>query len=205
MSKYKIVAFDMVGVVLDEERIVSTTLFESLPEPKPVTREDLKARYDEGLRLGKISAEEFWQGVVDGESWVDFEKSFVEGLRLVDGVKEAIQLCAERSDVAVISDLPQRWAELALSDAGVAAKVAYGIFADQHGGQRKRDGSLFRVLEQQTGAAPGQTLVIDDTLANVRAAEQCGMDAVWFKRRESEDDGKPVTFIVDFATIESLV
>lgn len=200
----RVVAFDMVGVVLDEERIVSTTLFEMLPKPPRIERDELKARYDSGLRLGRITREEFWSGVVSGD-WKAFEREFIEGLRLVPGVKDAMRGFFESDEVAVISDLPARWANIALDHAELSRYVSYGAYADEHGGARKKDGSLFRALEREMEVQPRECVVLDDTLENVRAAEALGMRAVWFKREGRSGDGKQVKAVHRFDELSAVL
>ena len=182
-----LVAFDMVGVVLDEERVVSNALWNMLPDPKSIARDELKARYDDGLRLGRLSAERFWDGVVDG-SWQEFERTFLNSLRLTPGAQAAMTSIAVTKRVAVVSDLPARWACPILSRAGVDGAVSLAVFADEHGGARKKDGELLKILSREAELQPNQIVLIDDTVANALAAEEQDMNAIWFAR-DGRDPG----------------
>jgi FMN phosphatase YigB (HAD superfamily) len=202
MAVIKVVALDMVGVVLDEERIVSTTLYDLLPRPTEISRSELKARYDDGLRLGHLSPAEFWADAVNGD-WVAFERDFLAGLSLVPGVDRAIEEYAKSFTVTIVSDLPEKWAKIVLDCAGLSGHISRGAFADQHGGARKKDGALFRALQQEFGLPFEQFLVVDDTVANVRAAEALGMPAVWFRREGRESDGAPIVEVRDFEGLDN--
>jgi HAD superfamily hydrolase (TIGR01509 family) len=182
-----LVAFDMVGVVLDEERVVSKALWNMLPEPRKVPRDELKKRYDDGLRLGHLSAEEFWANVVD-EPWPKFERKFLDSLRFTPGAQDAMTEIARHKRVAVVSDLPSRWARPILARAGLDATVSLAVFADEHGGARKKDGQLLQILVREAELPATRVVLIDDTVANVIAAEKIGIIGIWFER-EGRDSG----------------
>jgi HAD superfamily hydrolase (TIGR01509 family) len=173
-----LIAFDMVGVLVTETKIVSQHLFDMLPESKHINKELLKRRYDEGLSAGKLTAEEFWTDIVD-EKWEDFELAFLNSLSFDSEAENCLANLAERYALAVVTDLPSRWGDIILKNHGINQFFKWFIFGDSVEGNKK-DGGAYQRLARLSNLAPKYIWVVDDGVKNLDRASSLGMQAIGY-------------------------
>ena len=172
-----IIALDMVGVIVDEENIVTKKLYKMLPEPKAVNVEELKLRA-KLLRTGKITYADFWKGIAVG-NWEEYERKFIKSLNINAGVKNFLETLNGKYDFAIISDMHQIWGEMFLREHGIFDYFKYFVYGD------KKSGEAYRKFKAQVKSAV-KVIVIDDSTENLDAAKQEGFDVVLFENKENE-------------------
>jgi FMN phosphatase YigB (HAD superfamily) len=174
--KINTIAFDMVGVLIQTEKLVSVRLKEFLGERLLIPIDDLKERYDTGYCIGTMDREAFWDGVI-AEPWHGVERAFLEQLPFASGADETFKSLTDVGlRVAVISDMPREWAEIVLRYHRVLPYITASAYSnDGHGS--KKDGRLFSALIASADTNPGSILLVDDRAKNVTQARELGMQA----------------------------
>ena len=192
----KAVIFDFGGVLM---RTVN-----SLP------RRELEQRFGQPLfesslwddvRLGHISDAEFWADVgrrlgLDTEATAEFRRAFRAGDRLDEELMALIRhLRDEGYRTALLSNGPasrdQHLEQLGIAD-GFDVIVVSG-----YEGLLKPDPAIFELTLERMGVSAEEAIFVDDSRANVAAAQQVGLHAIRFRglsplRKQLRDLGIPV-------------
>lgn len=204
MDVIEFVALDMVGVIVLEKKIVSQKLFGSLVDPG-VSRDELKRRFDDGLRLGNLDREGFWSGVGSGD-WHSLERDFLDSLKINPEASPLVSsLVARGLAVGVVSDLPRGWATALLERAGLDRDITVRLFTDVEGVE-KEGGALMALLPERCDVAAGRILYLDDRLEHAESAARLGMRSVWLAPEgEEPTPGADVEVVHRLADLESFV
>jgi len=173
------IIFDLLGVILDEEKIASKRLTEFLSGRTTLTSDEIKQRYAEGLKVGKMTHEEFWAFV--GGNWQELEASFLNDLKFMPDAKQAIQSAAKIGKVYLLSEIPRRWAENLLRRLGVF-KLFTAIFVSDDFGLTKEDNELFQKVASKIGTKT--VIYIDDKEKNLVIPSQMGWRTIWFSGQQ---------------------
>ncbi len=189
--KVQCVAFDVVGVLIREEKIVSRVLFGMLPEPKRINKEELKKLYEDGLRIGNITDAEFWSRFVEGD-WHDAESRYLKSLTVDYTAAEVFLRLSSRYKLAIVSDMPARWGRYALDRIGCSKYVSVSIFSDELRAE-KGGGLPYRILRDKLDIPFDSIIYVDDRKRNLRVADELGIITIWYQSREDDDPFKPKT------------
>ena len=173
----KAIALDMIGVVVREEKIVSGRLFGMLGAPG-VTREELKERYDKGLSVGKMTEEDFWDGVT-GDDWRSIRSKFLEGISVDDSLREILRKFKPNYRLAIVSDMAGTWGRELMELHDLSQFLDVQIYSSETG-KSKKDPATFSILVEKLDVQPGEILYVDDRPANVALAREVGLYAVLF-------------------------
>ncbi|MBB3231755.1 HAD family hydrolase [Halomonas stenophila] len=177
--------FDCDGVLVDSEAIAETTLLELLGEWLP----DLAARAELKAALGMTTANildhleacSAYRLPTDAAARVDdaIEARLADELRAIDGVAAAI--AALELPLAVVSNSRRRRVLASLATTGLDARLGNSpiITADQVA-HPKPDPAVYRLAAERLGCAPGDCLVVEDSVSGVTAAHGAGMAVIGF-------------------------
>jgi len=175
------IIFDLLGVILDEEKIASKRLTTFLQGRTTLTSDEIKQRYAKGLKVGKMSHEEFWSFV--GADWQEIETSFLNDLKFIPDAKSAIQSAAAIGKVYLLSEIPRRWAENLLTRLGVI-ELFTTIFVSDDFGLTKEEHELFQKVSSVVNTET--VIYIDDKEKNLVIPSQMGWQTIWFNSSSSE-------------------
>lgn len=168
----------MVGVLLQEEKLVSKGLANFLGSSLRVPLAELKARYDDGLCIGALEPEAFWLDVVDA-SWRATQSAFLASRHMHPRCRDVVQTLVEDGCVvAVISDMPREWATPLLRRVGIYEYLSAAVFSDDGRGS-KREGTLFSALLADLHASPAEMLLVDDTPRNLDLVDTMGWETIY--------------------------
>lgn len=194
---FQAVIFDCDGVLVDSEVLALEVELAMLAEQGlAFTREEYLTRF-----LG-MSYEQFYQ-VIDAEAvkrlgrptTQDFRtelaqrlrQTMIEKLTAVPGAGDAV--AATRLPKAVASSSTREGLERKLRQVGLWDHFAPHVYSAQHVERAKPAPDLFLHAAQQLGVAPGDCLVIEDSLNGVKAGIAAGMTVWGFLGGGHADDG----------------
>lgn len=171
------VALDMIGVLVQEEKLISRGMVDFFGDRLLLPIEEIKKRYDTGFCVGALSREQFWDGLLDGD-WHIAERDFLHARRFDQDAIEVIRQLASRVTVTVISDMPREWGEEILTFHGILSYLGAGVYSNDGTGSKK-DGRLFDALVEEVGQPAESFLLVDDRLANLERARARRWHGAW--------------------------
>lgn len=177
--------FDCDGVLVDSEAIAEATLVELLGEWLPDLDADTVLSQALGMTTANIlhhleglSGHRLPPAAVDRVNET-IEARLARELRAIDGVAEAIE--ALTLPLAVVSNSRRQRVLASLSTTGLASRLgAVPIFTADQVAHPKPDPALYRLAAAELKCAPGNCLVVEDSIAGVTAAHGAGMTVVGF-------------------------
>lgn len=176
--------FDCDGVLVDSEPIAARVMAEALSElGYPMTTDDCIARFT-GISMASVIAaiEADWgrrlpEGFVDAVRARDFE-AFARDLRAIDGIEAALARLDCRRCVASSGSVAKM--RFTLSTTGLLARFEPHLFSAESVARGKPAPDLFLYAAERMGAAPAACVVVEDSVAGVRAGKAAGMRVVGF-------------------------
>ena len=192
--KIKVIAIDMIGVIINETRIISNRLY-NMVENNPISKEKMKDNYDNGISSGQLTIEEFWAELAI-ENWETYEYNFLSSLDFNNDCKTFFEKYKESVKFVLVSDLPTKWSKIILNENAIYKYFDELICGDTKDGSKK-DGSSYKLLAKNHGIEG--TLVIDDTLKHLQRAADMKFNVVHFISKKDKDS--PFTTIDNFSDL----
>ena len=183
MRKIELVIFDCDGVLLDSERIsceCATEALQSIGMPIDV---DTVCRRFVGVARSDMAKRVAEEGYPVGPTFVaDLERSIVEAferrLQSVRGVEHALSRIT--LPVCVASGSPLEYVRNGLRQTGLSKFFEPHLFTAAMVCRGKPAPDLFLYAAEKMRVAPGECLVIEDSVSGVKAANAAGMPVFWF-------------------------
>jgi len=179
------IALDMIGVLVQEERLISVGFPAYFGDRLRLPIEQIKERYDHGYSVGALSQDEFWEGILD-EDWRAPEVEFLSSRAFAPDAAGVLSELQTAYRLAVISDMPREWAAKILELHGVLDRFQCGVYSNDGSGSKK-DGRLFRALLDTLGLPGQEVLLVDDRQLNLDSAKEIGIRGAWLPLPGSSD------------------
>lgn len=137
--------------------------------------------------LGAVSAEEHWQNAartlgLPAAGWEAFCREFFSGDGLDQALLDFLRGLRPQYKVGLISnawsDLRAYMQALKMDDAFDAMIISAEV------GVMKPDARIYHLALEKLGAAPGESIFVDDFIENVEGAREIGMTAIHFRQPE---------------------
>jgi len=185
-SGVRFVYFDLNGCLVRFVHRGFTKLAHDSNQPLDVV-ESVYMRYDNEVCRGEMSLDELntvWAerlGIM-----VDWKQYYMEAATATPGIDELVKWVAEQYYVGILSNTMPTFIP-ALRDLGKIPDVRYDAIIDssvEH--VLKPELAIFEAAAARAGVATDQILLIDDTRANLIAAEQLGWRTIWFDQFDPE-------------------
>lgn len=192
VSSYDAFIFDYGGVLAEHQTDADQAIMAEIAGvPKDLFKKlywSERPAYDKGL----VSYAEYWQGLAERAGAKLTEKS-IEQLVELDNVSwmqfDSVmwdwvdQLRAAGKRVAMLSNMPRELGE-ALKSRTQKLTVFDQVSLSYEVRATKPEPAIYEHCLEGLGAAPAQTLFLDDRMPNVQAAELLGMRAILFTSRD---------------------
>jgi len=183
LDAYKLIIFDCDGTLVDSERLSNQLIAEMMLEIGVPMTEDQSLSLFKGTHFKHIT--DYAQKHAPGSLPFDFEHEyrkrcatlFEDHLKEVTGASEFIR--GLNSAFCVASNGPRVKMKTSLSVTGLDKLIdASHIFSAYDIGRFKPDPHLFLYAADQMGFEKEDTLVIEDTVPGIDAAQNADMDVV---------------------------
>ncbi|KXS36756.1 MAG: HAD family hydrolase [Halomonadaceae bacterium T82-2] len=186
--------FDCDGVLVDSEAIAEGVLRERLAAWLP----DLAAEHELRRALGMTTAAilEHLEGLsahalpADALARIDaaIEARLAEELEAMAGVAEAID--ALDLPLAIVSNSSRRRVLASLANTGLDARLGQApLFTAEQVAHPKPAPDVYLLAARSLAVAPGDCLVVEDSISGARAARAAGMTVIGFTGASHIEDG----------------
>lgn len=143
--------------------------------------------YNDAVCRGDITMEEFnktFARELHLDS-IDWEAYYMKAVEPIPEMHELVTWASQNYNVGLLTNIMPGFVEVML-DKGLIPKLPYDVIVDSSKVQTiKPEPEIFQIATEQTGCKPEEILLIDDSRANLMAAEQSGWHVLWF------DDYRP--------------
>ena len=178
--KYQCIIFDCDGVLVDSEKISNRVLLEMLNSLNVVVDDNYALENFSGTSLTSIFAH--IEQKANKKLPVTFEQEyrkktfelFKTELKPVEGIIEILERIS--IPVCVASSGPLEKIKLNLEITGIIKYFKENIFSSYEIGSWKPDPGIFEYAAKQMGFLPDNCLVVEDSIAGIKAAKKGGFD-----------------------------
>ncbi len=176
------VVLDAMGVIYQPGNDVRQLLIPYLrAHACPLDDAEIRALYVE-CSLGKLSSTELWRRA--GVEGVCSDEDHCRSHRLNEGVVDlAREMAARGVAIACLSNDVSEWSRILRRRFGLDEVVSEWVISGDEG-VRKPSRDIYRALLGRLGCAAGDVVFVDDSEANLDAAEVEGMRTVLFAEPE---------------------
>jgi len=144
--------------------------------------------YNDAVCRGELSLDDFNKILAEriGEPTIDWSKYYLEA-----EVQEALHWASQSFKVGLLSNIMPGLVE-ALMQKGTLLKLVYDAIVDSSAVHAiKPETEIYQIAAEKAGVSPSDILLVDDSRANLMAAEKMGWHTLWFDDfRPTESVGK---------------
>lgn len=156
--------------------------------------------YNDSVCRGEISIDQFNQELARKLSItsINWQEYYLNSVESMDGMNELVGWAAEHYSVGLMSNIMPGLIN-ALLDRGLIPKVNYTAIIDSSQvGAVKPESRIYEVAQEKSGVAPQEILLVDDSRANLMAAEKFGWHVLWFDDFEPGDSVARIKQALEF-------
>jgi len=151
--------------------------------------ETLYWRHLDAINSGQMAIEEFNVALAKelGLENLDWRKYYIENVEPVPGVKELVEWIAQNYEIGILSNSMPGFID-ELRHRGLIPDVNYAAIVDSSKvGSIKPEGRIYEIAQELSAADAGEILLVDDTRANLVAADKAGWQGLWSDEMNPED------------------
>ncbi len=142
--------------------------------------------------LNKIFAKEL------GQASFDWEKYYMSAVEPTPGVADLLAWAAQNYEVGLLSNSMSGFIDV-LKTNGHVPHVPYTAVVDSSkAGQNKPDPKIYQTAQQLAAVEPHEILLVDDTRANLTAADHAGWQVLYFDVYQPEESNAHIRKYLDF-------
>ena len=143
--------------------------------------------YNDAVCKGTISMEEFNRKTAEriGINHLDWQKYYLDAIDPIDQMQELIKWAIKPYYVGLMTNIMPGFIE-AMITRKLVPDIDYAVIIDSSKiGSIKPERKIYEIAQKQAGVQPEEILLVDDSRANIMAAEKLGWHVLWF------DDYRP--------------
>lgn len=192
-SGVRFVFFDINGVLVRFFHRAFARIADETSTPSDIV-ETLFWRHNDAICRGQLSLEDF-NAIVTKELGIedfDWQRYYMESVDPMPGMDELVRWAAEHYEIGLLTDSMPGFLE-ELLDRGLVPKIHYTSVVDSSKvGSIKPEPRIYEVAGQLAAVEPREILLVDDSRANLTAADHAGWHVLWFDDYQPEESAKRV-------------
>jgi FMN phosphatase YigB (HAD superfamily)/DNA-binding XRE family transcriptional regulator len=120
-----------------------------------------------------------------GVDSVDWQKYYIGTIEPIDQMQEALRWASERYRVGLLTNIMPGFLSIMRRNHQLPDLPYDAVIDSSEVAAIKPEARIYEIAQERAGVDPGEILLIDDSRANLMAAEQFGWNVLWF------DDSRP--------------
>lgn len=193
------VYFDINGcLVRFFQRAFTKLAFDTHTKPEIV--ENIFWHYNDAVCRGEMSLDEFNQLLseklqVQGLDWADY---YLDGVEPILEAQQTLVWASEHYKVGLLSNIMPGLIEKMI-DKGLIPKLNYhSVIDSSKAGAIKPESKIYEVAAERANTHQSDILLIDDSRANLMAAQQLGWHVIWFDDFRPEESADRIKQALEF-------
>lgn len=185
-SGVKFVYFDVNGCLVHFYQAAFTKLAARSGEQLDVI-ESVYWHYNDAVCRGDVTLEEFNDTLAKRLHLdsVDWQQYYLDAVEPIVEMRDLLTWASDNYHVGLLTNIMPGFVE-AMRARGLLPEVPYDTIVDSSKvGAIKPEPEIYKIATERTGVKSGEVLLIDDSRANLMAAEHVGWRVLWF------DDYRP--------------
>lgn len=145
--------------------------------------------YNSDICRGVMTMAEFNKKLAErlGVDSVDWQKQYLDTVEPITEVHELLKWASERYKVGLLTNIMPGLLS-ALRREGHVPNLNYDVIIDSSEvGAIKPENEIYQIAQERAGVPPEEILLIDDSRANLIAAEKLGWHVMWFDDARAAD------------------
>ncbi len=200
LSGVRFVYFDINGCLVHFYHRAFTALAEASNQPADQI-ETTFWHYNDVVCRGEMPIEEFNQILADllKKPGIDWRKYYIEAIEPIQEMYETVHWAAEHYQIGLLSNIMPSLIPQMLEQ-GLLPSVDYDSIIDSSEvGAIKPEEAIFTKAAAAADVEPAELLLIDDSRANIMAAERLGWRVLWFDAYRPEESVRRVRDALRFS------
>lgn len=152
--------------------------------------------YNDAVCRGDLSMSEFNQKLAHhmGIDSIDWNSYYLDAIEPVEGMSELLTWASKHYRIGLLSNIMPTQIQ-SMVDRGLLPNINYEVIIDSSNVKTiKPEPAIYEIATQKAAVAANEILFVDDSRANLMAAEQQGWRVMWF------DDMRPDESVVKIRT-----
>lgn len=157
-------------------------------------------RYNDLLCRGEISFEQFNKKLAKeiAVETVDWAPYYLNAVEPIQEMHELLAWAGEHYRIGLLSNIMPGMID-AMRTAGSIPDVAYDVVIDSSEVHTiKPEAKIYEIAQEKAGVPANEILLVDDTRANLMAADQKGWSVLWFDDYNPAESAARVREILEF-------
>jgi FMN phosphatase YigB (HAD superfamily)/DNA-binding XRE family transcriptional regulator len=156
--------------------------------------------YNDAVCRGEMPLDEFNQ--ILGERFelpeFDWLSYYFATIDPIDEMEELLAWASEHYNVGLLSNIMPGQIDTMLTK-GILPNIKYSAIIDSSEVKAiKPESRIFEIAAEKSGVQPGEILFVDDSRANIMAAEKFGWHVLWFDDFRPDDSVKRIRSALEF-------
>lgn len=150
--------------------------------------------YNDEVCRGEMTLEDFNQAMAKqlGLSELDWQHYYMDAVDPIDEMHELVQWASQYYDVGLLSNIMPGFIDVML-EKGLLPRIPYAAIIDSSKTRAiKPEPKIFEAAQHYTNCSPDEVLFVDDSRANIMAAEKFGWRVMWFDIYRPEESAARV-------------
>jgi len=156
-------------------------------------------RFNDEVNRGTMSLNDFDRELADTVGVEDFswQDYYMEAVEPVKQMQEVLKWAAGHYQVGLLSNNMPGFIT-AMCRSGLLPELAYDAIVDSSElGVIKPEPKIYEIAQEKAGVPSNEILLIDDSRANLMAADKVGWQVLWFNDASPDDSAKRVREILE--------
>jgi FMN phosphatase YigB (HAD superfamily)/DNA-binding XRE family transcriptional regulator len=194
-SGVKFAYFDINGCLVRFYHRAFTRLAEETGAP-PDLIETTFWHYNDAVCRGELSMPEFNRLFAErlGVPSLDWQEYYLAAIDPIKEMRDTVTWAAESYRVGLLSNIMPGLIDVMLQQEVLPALPYAAIVDSSKVGAIKPEPKMYEIAQEQAGCLPEEILLVDDSRANIMAAERAGWKVLWF------DDYRPEESVIRVRT-----